>query len=63
MSNSAPTPANQADPILAEHADAIWALGKRAVGDVIEIGRRPRATAIGWAKGAEVGLASTPLTG
>jgi DUF3102 family protein len=40
VSNSAPTPANQADPILAEHADAIWALGKRAVGDVIEIGRR-----------------------
>jgi hypothetical protein len=32
--------AEQIDPALAEHATAIRALGKRVVGDVIEIGRR-----------------------
>jgi len=40
VSDSVPTPANQADPILAEHAVAIQALGKRALDDLIEIGRR-----------------------
>jgi hypothetical protein len=39
VSNSVPTPANQANPILAEHADAIRELHKRVAGDVIEIGR------------------------
>jgi DUF3102 family protein len=40
VSNSVPTHANQADPILASHAVAIRALGKRVVDDVIEIGAR-----------------------
>jgi len=40
MSNNVSTPANQADPILAEHAVEIRQLGKRVIADVIEIGRR-----------------------
>src|SRR6516225_1797036 len=37
MSHSLPTPANQA--LLSEHAAEIRALGKRALADLIEIGR------------------------
>ena len=38
--NSRPVVAGQADPVLAEHVAEIRRLGKRVVGDVVEIGRR-----------------------